>query len=527
MRLQDTCYISAIDLKDAFWQIPLENGSQEKTAFTVPGRPLYHFRVMPFGLCNAPQTMMRLMDRVIPSELREIVFVYLDDLLVFSKNFEDHIVLLKKVAECLAKSGLNINVTKSKFCMKEVNYLGFVVGGGSIRTSDERVEAIRNFKIPQTVREVRQFLGVANYYRKFVHNFSSLASPISDLIKKGKKFEMTEEALEAISNLKRSLTTAPVLVHPDYSRPFIVQCDASNSGIGAVLCQIDAEGFERPIYFYSRKLNKSQKNYSVTELECLAAVYAIKKFRPYLEMQPFTVITDHSSLKWLMCQKDLSGRLARWSLSLQGYDFEIEHRKGLENVIPDALSRSCTEGEIAELFECILEVDLNSVEFDCEDYRSLRQNCQDNSEFLPDIKVSGKFVYKRLGFTEGNSISDTLVWKLWVPNSLTENLIKSAHNPPQASHGGISKTLFRLREKYYWPNMAIQVRNYIGKCVTCKSTKAPNFITRPPMGRQTITEIPFLKIFIDLLGPYPRSKTGNTYILVVLDHFSKFCFIHP
>lgn len=256
MRLEDTFFISAIDLKYAFWQIPLEKSSREKTAFTVAGRPLYHFKVMPFGLCNAPQTMMRLMDRVIPSELRERVFVYLDDLLGFTKNLEDHINLLGRVAECLRRHGLRINVEKSKFCMKEVNYLGFIVGGGIIRTSDEKVEAIRNFKIPRTVREVRQFLGVANYYRKFVPNFSSLASPISDLIKKGKKFEMTEEAFEAISNLKHALTTAPVLVHPDYSKAFIVQCDASTSGIGAVLCQTDAQGFERPIFFFFKKIEQ-------------------------------------------------------------------------------------------------------------------------------------------------------------------------------------------------------------------------------------------------------------------------------
>ncbi|XP_037929927.1 uncharacterized protein LOC119664528 [Teleopsis dalmanni] len=298
-RLQDTKYISAIDLKDAFWQIPLERESREKTAFTVPGRPLYQFTVMPFGLCNAAQRMCRLMDKVIPAALRERVFVYLDDLLVCSSDFETHMILLKKVADCLSKANLTINVQKSKFCHIEVKYLGYIVGNGIIKTDPAKVEAMNMFPEPRTAKQLRRFLGMTGWYRRFIQDYATIAASLHDCLSKGnlKKFTLTDQAKVAFDKLKTSLITAPVLTNPDFNQHFYIQCDASADGIGDVLFQIDQAGNERPIAYMSSKLNKAQKNYSVTEQECLAAVLSVKKFRAYIEGLPFTIITDHASLK--------------------------------------------------------------------------------------------------------------------------------------------------------------------------------------------------------------------------------------
>ena len=523
MRLTETRFISALDLKDAFWQIPLEESSKEKTAFTVAGRPLYQFKVMPFGLCNAPQTMCRLMDLVIPGELRHRVFVYLDDLLIFSNSFEEHLDLLRLVAKRIQISGLTLNIQKSKFCMKEVNYLGYIVGEGGLRTSDEKVQSIRNFSEPRTPKELRRFLGMAGYYRKFIPNFSDMASPLTNLYTKGTKFVFTDEARIAMENIKTALTTAPILIHPNYSKPFIIQCDASSYGIGAVLCQLDDCKTERPIFYFSKKLNKAQRNYSVTEQECLAAVKAVEKFRPYVEMQPFKVITDHASLKWLMNQRDLSGRLARWSMALAKYDFSIEHRKGSEHIVPDALSRAFHDIEEIELH--FIDIDLNSPEFDSIDYVELRNSCIELQNSVPDVKVTGRHIFRRTNHSTGMISDEFQNWKLWIPISLSESLISAAHNPPDVAHCGIAKTIYKLREKYFWPNMALQVKNFIQRCEICKCVKPSNTITRPPIGEPVLSKRAFQKIYIDFMGPYPKSKNGNTVLLVILDHFTKYTLL--
>ncbi|XP_059221494.1 uncharacterized protein LOC131996064 [Stomoxys calcitrans] len=521
-RLGDTYFISSVDLKDAFWQIPLDHASREKTAFTVPGRPLYHFKVMPFGLCNAAQRLCRLMDRVIPAALRDRVFVYLDDLLVVSPDFDTHMGLLERVANCLSNAGLTINVAKSKFCFKELRYLGYIVGGGKLKPDPERISTIMKFCYPRTAKQVRSFMGTTGWYRRFIADYATIAAPIFNTLKKGKQFNFPEDAKEAFNKLKEALVTSPVLTHPDFTRHFYVQCDASDLGIGAVLFQRDDSGGEHPIAYFSHKLTSAQRNYSVTERECLAVVMAIKRFRPYIELLPFSVITDHSSLKWLMSHRDLSGRLARWSLHLQSFSFEIEHRPGSQNIVPDTLSRYSME-EVA--MDVSSFVDLESSAFSTESYMDLVAKVKDTSAQLPDLRVVDGLVYKRTQHDDGIPLNEDFAWKLWVPMELTRDIIRKAHCPPQVSHGGFHKTLRRVKEYFYWPNLNTQVRQFVQECQTCKETKPSNTTLRPPMGKECVTERPFQRIYVDFLGPYPRSKSGNTFIFIVLDHLSKYVLL--
>lgn len=526
-RLQETTYISAIDLKDAFWQIPLEEKSREKTAFTVPGRPLYQFTVMPFGLCNAAQRMCRLMDKVIHAGIRDKVFVYLDDLLVVSADFSSHMDLLSEVAGYLTKAGLTINLEKSKFCQREVRYLGFVVGDGCIRTDKDKVAAVREFPEPKTPKQLRRFLGMCGWYRRFIQNYASIAAPLHECLVKERirSFSLSEDARISFEKLKDRLTSAPVLVNPDFSKRFYVQCDASTLGVGGVLFQLDEEGHEHPIAYMSTKLNKAQRNYSVTELECYAAVLSVKKFRPYIEGLPFTIITDHASLKWLMSQTELAGRLARWSLKLQAFEFHIEHRRGSQNVVPDALSRAHME-EIL-LMDRLLDLDLTSPYFDSEEYAGLRNSIEMHKIVMPDVCVSEKYIYKRMNFATGDALAEDKAWKLWVPRELRDALVQAAHCSPSSGHGGIHKTLSRIREKYYWPAMVKDVQLVVKNCDTCCTNKNTNSFKRPVMGKQFISERPFQRVYIDFMGPYPRTKDGNTVLFVCLDHFSKFVFLEP
>lgn len=529
-RLKDTTYISSIDLKDAFWQVPLNPESREKTAFAIPGKPsaLYHFRVMPFGLCNAPQRMMLLMDEVIPVECRSNVFVYLDDLLIVSADLKHHFELLKMVACRLKYANLTINLDKSKFCYKELRYLGYIVANGQLKPDPEKISAIMKFPEPKTLKQARGFLGAAGWYRRFVPDFASKAAGMTDALRGKKRFVMTPEALKSFNELKIALTTEPVLVNADFSRTFFVQCDASDVGVGGVLFQKNKhdESQEQVIQFFSKKMNDAQRNYTVSEKECLAVVLSLEKFRPFIEGYEFVVITDHSSLQWLMSTKDLSGRLARWSLKLQRYTFSIEHRKGSQNIVPDALSRNIVE-EIVVEEDTSPTIDLEHPSFQEEEYTDLIEFVTENKDHLVDLIVSEKYVYKRTSFSSGVSEDDFKTWKLWVPSVLRIPLISKLHDPINKSHGGISKTLYRLRQRYFWPKMALDVKLYIGNCESCKSSKSANIVLKPEMGKVIDVERPFQHLFVDFLGPYPRSKSGNTKIFICLDQLTKFCFIEP
>lgn len=475
---------------------------------------------MPFGLCNAAQRLCRLMDKVIPSELRDRIFVYLDDLLVVSPNFETHMELLKIVGQKLTAANLTINMEKSKFCHKELKYLGYIVGGGKLKPDLGKIDAITNISPPKNPKEVRRFLGTVGWYRRFIHDFSTITAPLTDTLRKSNKFSLTPEALQSFHELKKRLVSSPILSSPDFEKHFYVQCDASNVGVGAVLFQKDENDGEHPIEYFSKKLNTAQRNYSTTEKECLAVVLAIEKFRQYIELMDFTVITDHSSLRWLMKQQDLNGRLARWSLKLQGFKFDIEHRKGIKNIVPDMLSR-------LEMDEIVLPtneiVNLNSEEFKNPEYLNLIEIITQNKSQLPNLKVDGGIVYKCVKFNreddnEGNN------WRIWLPTGLTSEVIAKSHID-NTVHSGISKTLNKVRELFYWPAMVNQIKLHIDSCNDCKESKHSKQTLRPPMGAEVKTDRPFQKVYIDFLGPYPRSKSGNTFIFIVLDHLTKFVLL--
>lgn len=525
-RLPKANYISKIDLKDAYWQVELDEESRPITAFTIPGRPLYQFKVMPFGLCTAPATMCRLMDMIIPPELKHAVFGYLDDVCIVSESFEEHLSILIRLAQQFKRANLTLNLNKSKFCVKRVQYLGYVIGEGGISTDPAKIESILNWPTPKTLKQVRGFLGLTGWYRRFISNFADVTHPITDVLSRKRKFEWTNEADEAFRNIKNLLTTAPVLKNPDFSKKFYVHCDASDFGIGAVLVQIDCDGNESPIAFMSKKLNSSQRNYSVTEKECLAAISAIEKFRCYIELQEFEVITDHSSLVWLMKQQNLKGRLARWILKLQSYTFSISHRKGKENIVPDALSRM-HEGEVLSVEIIGPEVDLESKHFLDEEYLLLRNKFEDHKDNFPDIKVVDRYIYIRTTYASGVEEKDENLWKLWIPKALREPILRRSHDSVIAAHGGIAKTLSLIRRHFYWPKLVLDVKTYIGNCEVCKTTKSTNKILTPPMGNMATSNRPFQRIYVDLLGPYPRSKKGFIGLLIVLDHFSKYHWLCP
>ena len=331
-------WFTTIDLASGYWQVEVAEKDKEKTAF-ITHKGLYEFNVMPFGLKNAPGTFQRLMNYVLQDYIGKFVAVYLDDIIIYSKTFESHADHIKLVFNALRKAILKIKLKKCYFFFPNIAFLGHIVGHNGISVDPAKVEKIKNFPKPADLTDLWAALGLFLYYRKFVKDFAKIAAPMTALLKKETPFQWTEKQQRAFDFLKSRLMEAPILQYPDFTKKFILYTDASGTGLGAVLSQKDDDNRERVIAYASRSLNKAERNYGITDKECLAVIWAIKHFEQYLGLLPFQVITDHSALKYLQTAKVPTGRRARWIMYLQQFDFEITHRPGKDNKNADALSR--------------------------------------------------------------------------------------------------------------------------------------------------------------------------------------------
>jgi hypothetical protein len=337
--LAEARYFTCFDLAASFWQIPVAKEDRDKTTFAVRSG-LYRWLVMPFGLINAPASFQRLMNAVLAGISWEYALAYIDDIIIYSKTFEKHLSDLRNVLDRIDKANLKIRTEKCSFVKKEINYLSHVIGNGEVKPDKKKTQGVDDFRVTDT-DTLRAFFGLAGYYRQFVKNFAMIAQPLYRLLKKDAKFEWNEETEKAVNDIKYALTHEPVLKGPRMGKPFTLHTDASNSGIGATLVQADDKGIEHPVAYVSRTLNKAERNYSTTEREALAIVYALKQFRCYVHGSLNTlVLTDHHSLRFLQTSSNLAGRLARWATLLQEFDFKIEYKPGTMNGDADGLSRS-------------------------------------------------------------------------------------------------------------------------------------------------------------------------------------------
>ncbi|XP_078232769.1 uncharacterized protein LOC144583210 [Pogona vitticeps] len=332
-------FISSLDLVKGYWQLRIDPRDQEKTAFCSPFG-LYEFRVLSFGLRNAPATFQRLMDQTLAG-LSDFTVAYIDDIGIFSNTWEDHLIHLELVLQRLSAAGLTVKASKCQLGSPEIKYLGHMVGGGVIKPLEAKIEAVRDWPRPNTKKKVKSFLGLVGYYRKFIPRFSEMAAPLTDLTRKkaDDSIPWTSDCEAAFQRLKEALINYPVLRAPDFDREFIIYTDASNSGVGAVLCQEDENGDQHPVSYLSRKLQKGERHLATVEKECLAIVYAIQKAKPYIWGRHFVLCTDHSPLQWLKTMKTHNSKLMRWALNLQDYDFEVKVVRGSVNCVADALSR--------------------------------------------------------------------------------------------------------------------------------------------------------------------------------------------
>jgi hypothetical protein len=324
---------SKIDLRSGYHQIKIRASDIPKTAFSTR-YGLYEYLVMSFGLTNAPAYFMYLMNYVFMPELDKFVVVFIDDILVYSKNEEEHADHLHVLLQRLREHRLYAKLSKCDFWLKEIKFLGHTISQAGIAIDPDKVQEVMNWKPPTTVHQIRSFLGLASYYRRFIPDFSQIAKPMTKLLKKGAKFDWGQKCEDAFHTLRQHLTTAPVLAQPDNGKPFDVYCDASGTRLGCVLMQDN-----RVIAYASRALRPHEQNYPTHDMELAVVVHALKMWRHYLMGTHFNIFTDHKSLKYIFTQADLNMRQRRWLELIKDYDLEVHYHPGKANVVADALSR--------------------------------------------------------------------------------------------------------------------------------------------------------------------------------------------
>lgn len=529
-KLRNAQYFSKIDLRSGYHQIRLEEKSIPFTAFRTR-YGLFEFLVLPFGLTNAPATFMSVMNDVFREHLDIFVLVYLDDILIYSPDLDTHVSHLRKVLSLLRQHKLYAKRSKCVFCTRTVDYLGHVISPAGFSMEETKVKAVSSWPTPLCKRDVQSFLGMINFYRRFIKGCADIARPLTYLTGKV-PFKWNRAASDAFERLKVAVSSAPVLRCFDPTLPIFVTTDASGYAVGGVLEQ-DADGARRPVAYFSRTMNPAELNYHPQEKELLAIVESLRHWRAYLHGRTFTVLTDHESLKYLQTQDHLSPRQVRWIEHLIEFDFHIKYIKGRTNVVADALSRnqknsSSSEPQNADLLNSLVSrtTTLNSVSqvtIEPKDLQRLKSEYTKDPEFSRLLNTATP--EPPYALHSGLLYFDT---RLCVPDGLTRRqILHDYHDSPISGHLGVKKTTARILAKYYWSSLRKTVAEYIRTCDVCQRTKALN---KPPFGLLQPLPIPqerWESVSMDFITPLPKTLRGNSGILVVVDRYSKMMHAIP
>ena len=516
-QLTGATVFSKIDLRLGYHQIKIRAGDIPKTAFTTR-YGLYEYTVLPFGLTNAPASFMQLMNSVFMEYLDKFVIIFIDDILIFSKSEEAHANHLRLVLEKLREHQLYAKFTKCEFWLKEVAFLGHVLSAKGVAVDPSKVQSVLSWEQPKSVTQVRSFLGLAGYYRRFIENFSKHAKPMTELLKKEKKFEWSSDCEKSFRELKNRLTTAPVLILPDIHKDFEIFCDASRQGLGCVLMQ---DG--HVVAYASRQLRPHELNYPTHDLELAAVVHALKIWRHYLIGNRCELYSDHQSLKYLFTQPDLNLRQRRWLELIKDYDVGLNYKPGKANVVADALSRktycnnlivlkeqSPLHEEFARLnLEIVPHGFLNTLEI----HSSLEDQIKEAQKHdLGILRIKENI---KSGVAKCFSVDDRgIVWfgqRLVVPKKrgLRELILREAHESPLSIHPGCTKMYQDLRQRFWWTRMKREIAQFIAECDVCRRVKAEHQRPAGLLQPLSIPEWKWDEIGMDFITGLPKSPKGK------------------
>lgn len=575
-KLGKATYFSTVDLVSGFHQIQLDEGDREKTAFSINGGK-YEFTRMPFGLKNAPATFQRVMDAVLREFIGKCCLVYMDDIIVFSSSFEEHVKDIQNVFAKLKQANLKIQLEKCFFFRKETQFLGHTVTRNGVRPNADKIEVIRSWPVPKNEKELKQFLGTIGYYRRFIKDFAKLVKPLTQLLRKDIEFVFSKGEIACFEKCRQILTMDPILQYPDFQKEFILTTDASDYAIGAVLAQ-GTIGRDRPIAFASRTLNKTEENYSTTEKEFLAMYWAVKHFRPYLYGRKFKLVTDHQPLTYSLT--NTNRRILRGKLDLEEFDYELIYKPGKSNTVADALSRirpdelNANEGHEDQLasaesdLETVHSADTsddffiwctekpinifkNQIIFKVANFESIlheqvfpkyhrytvvktnytEENVTEifrdylNPKGINCIKVPIPLI-QLIQETYRKHFAVNNIFKVYISETLLEDIrqqneqdeiIKETHS---FAHRGIKENKIQILQRYFFPELDRKLKIYIGSCGICKKSK---YDRKPPqlIRKSVFGESPFERVHVDVFF-----MKGLKWMTIV-DSFSKFANTIP
>ena len=504
-------YFTKLDLRNGFYHIRMSEESIKYTAFSTPFGQ-FEFMCMPFGLKVAPSRFQRYINQVLSELIRELkVVVYMDDILVISETIEQHIEILRRVFGLFIANRLELRIDKCAFLQTKVEFVGYLVTEAGISPTKEGVRSVQRIPVPRNIKEVHSFVALCSYFRKFIPAFSVIAKPLYDLLRKNASFAFEVRELQAFEELKNKLTQAPVLAIYNPNSETELHCDASIAGFGAVLAQRGSDKQFHPIFFFSRRTTEVESRYHSFELEMLAIIYALRRFKVYLSGIKFKIVTDCNALTLAIKKKDISPRISRWILELLNYDYVTEHRPGTKMGHVDALSRLPSE---------ILVIEDNSFELNL----ALSQNRDNKTRELKEIlqKSEDPYFELRNGIVFRKDNGELL---FYVPSVMEAHVLHRYHD--QMGHLAVEKTFDNVRKSYWFPKMRQKIKDHIANCLKCIAFspfegKKEGYLHCIPKG-----EMPFEIYHIDHYGPIDKDRLAKRYLLVVIDAFTKFVKLYP